>query len=222
MMKSYLRYEPEKVFGVITSPTCGVAFDASGNLVISGGVNEVNLWNLRQGTQTAQLKDRLDPAYPFCTVSEVTALAPSPDKKTLAVGYSTGEVKIFDYIQQTLLTTFRGHRSAVLKLVYDTLDNEGLILASGGADCDIFLWDLVSNVGLARLRGHKDAITGIGFLKYRSNQSLLVSVSKDTLMKVWDVDTRHCIQTVIGHRSEIWCLAVLKPLKVKILVPSVS
>ena len=99
-MKSYLRYEPGKLMGVITSPGCNVAFDASGNMAMSGGVHEVNLWNIRQGSQIAQLKDKLDPGYPFSPISEVTALSASPDKKSVAVGYSTGEVKIFDYLQQ--------------------------------------------------------------------------------------------------------------------------
>jgi U3 small nucleolar RNA-associated protein 12 len=212
MMKSYLRYEPEKLFGVIASPTCNLAFDSGGNLAISGGVHEVNVWNIRQGSQIAQLKDKVDSGYPFTPVGEVTAVAPSPDKKSIAVGYSTGEVKIFDYVQQTLLTTLRGHRSAVTCLVYDDLDEHGgLVLASGGADCDVFLWDLVANVGLARLRGHKDAITGIGFLRSNSRQNILVSASKDTQLKVWDIDTRFCIQTILGHRSEIWSLAVIKP-----------
>lgn len=211
-MKSYLRYEPGKLMGVISSPGCNVTFDASGNLAISGGVHEVNLWNIRQGSQMAQLKDKVDAGYPFATISEVTAIAASPDKKTVAVGFSTGEVKIFDYLQQTLLTTLRGHRSAVTRLVYDDIEEQGgLVLASGGADCDIFLWDLVANVGVARLRGHKDAITGIGFIRSGSRQNLLVSSSKDTQMKVWDVDTRFCIQTILGHRSEIWSLAVVKP-----------
>ena len=198
--------------GVISSPGCNVSFDASGNLAISGGVHEVNLWNIRQGSQMAQLKDKVDAGYPFSPISEVTSIAASPDKKTVAVGYSTGEVKIFDYLQQTLLTTLRGHRSAVTRLVYDDIEEQGgLVLASGGADCDIFLWDLVANVGVARLRGHKDAITGIGFLRSGNRQNLLVSSSKDTQMKVWDVDTRFCIQTILGHRSEIWSLAVIKP-----------
>ena len=100
-MKSYLRYEPGKLMGVISSPGCNVTFDASGNLAISGGVHEVNLWNIRQGSQMAQLKDKVDAGYPFATISEVTAIAASPDKKTVAVGFSTGEVKIFDYLQQT-------------------------------------------------------------------------------------------------------------------------
>jgi U3 small nucleolar RNA-associated protein 12 len=50
-MKSYLRYEPRKAFGVITSPQCNVTYDCSGNLAITGALQEICLWNLRQASQ---------------------------------------------------------------------------------------------------------------------------------------------------------------------------
>jgi U3 small nucleolar RNA-associated protein 12 len=50
-MKSYLRYEPREVFGVIASPQSNAIFDFSGNLAITGAVRGVAVWNLRQGTQ---------------------------------------------------------------------------------------------------------------------------------------------------------------------------
>ena len=211
-MKSYLRYEPRKAFGVIASPSCNVAFDFSGNLAITAGIQDLNVWNLRQGTQIANLDSNVDSGYPYSAQGEVTVMCRSPDKQTVAIGYSTGEIKIFNYITNALVTTLRGHRSAVTSLAYDELNSDrGLFLASGGADTDIFVWDLVANLGLARLRGHKGAVTGVGFVTGAQNQRLLISVSKDTQLKVWDLDTVHCVQTILGHRTEIWCLAVLKP-----------
>jgi U3 small nucleolar RNA-associated protein 12 len=111
---------------------------------------------------------------------EVTVLACSPDKTTIAAGYSNGEVRIFNYITKALVSSQRGHRSAVTSLAYE---DGGVLLASGGADSDIIVWDLVAGVGLCRLRGHRDSVTGVGFLQ-RGHQRLLVSGSKDTLLKV--------------------------------------
>lgn len=51
MMKSYLRYAPSKTIGVIASPQCNVIYDDSGNLAITGSVQDVNVWNLRQSNQ---------------------------------------------------------------------------------------------------------------------------------------------------------------------------
>lgn len=224
-MKSYLRYEPRKAFGVISAPVCNVAFDFSGNLALTGGVQSVGVWNLRQATNVATLTDPSSQTnYPYCELGEVTVLVRSPDKQTVAVGYSTGEVRLFNYINDSLVATLRGHRSGVTSLAFDvaaTSEDQGmggLFLASGGADTDIFLWDVVSLVAVARLRGHRDAVTGVGFLSRPGNSStheegtiqqpLLVSVSKDTQLKVWDPETRHCLQTLLGHRAEIWCLTV--------------
>ncbi len=231
MMKSYLRYEPNKVFGVISSPTCNVEFDFSGNLALTGGVQDVGVWNLRQATKVTTLTDPSSHNnYPYCDLGDVTVLARSPDKQSVAVGYSTGEIRIFNYINSTLVATLRGHRSAVLSLTFDVGTSAettgGLFLASGGADTDIFLWDIVALVAVTRLRGHRDAVTGIGFLPRPASklvegtlsQPLLVSVSKDTQLKVWDPETKHCLQTVLGHRSEIWCLAVMRsPSGVRVL-----
>lgn len=223
MMKSYLRYEPRKSFGVIASPTCNIVYDFSGNLALTGGAQNVGVWNLRQATQVATLVDpSSDKSYPHGEQGDVTVIVRSPDKQTVAVGYSTGEVRIFSYINDTLVAILRGHRSAVSSLAFDTTASSestgGLFLISGGADTDIFLWDLVALVAVARFRGHKDAVTGVGFLPRPGSsaddgslpQPLLVSVSKDTQLKVWDPDTHHCLQTILGHRTEIWCLSVLQ------------
>jgi len=213
-MKSYLRYEPKKTFGVISAPQCNVIYDFSGNLALTGGVQDVCVWNLRQASQIATLCVD-EPNYPYSMGGEVSVLARSPDKSTLAAGYTSGEVRIFNYISKELVATLKGHRSAVTSLMFEAGgeggSGAGLLLASGGADCDIFLWDMVTSTGLCKLRGHKDAVTGIGFLQRGGTgshgQRLLVSSSRDTLLKVWDIDTHYCIQTIVGHRSEIWCVS---------------
>jgi U3 small nucleolar RNA-associated protein 12 len=139
----------------------------------------------------------------------VVTLARLPDKVSICAGYSTGEARIFNYINGNLSTTFRGHRSAVTAIATDD-GGDGTLMATGGADCDIIVWDLVALSGLVRFHDHKDAITALSFLNV-NNRKLLLSVSKDTLFKVWDIESRHCIQTIVGHRAEIWSLAVYIP-----------
>ena len=208
-MKSYLRYEPKKVFGVIASPQCNVVYDCSGNLAITGTLQEISLWNLRQASCIGGMKVA-EPNYPYSLSGDVTLLLCGTDKSSVAAGYSGGEVRIFNYINRECIATLRGHRSSVTSLAYE-VHEKGVnsLLASGGADSDIFLWDLVTLTGVCKLRGHKDAVTGLAFIE-RAGQKLVVSVSKDTLLKVWDVATQHCVQTVVGHRCEIWSLAVYR------------
>lgn len=214
MMKSYLRYEPDKSFGVIASVQSNITYDWSGNLVLSGSGENVSVWNVRQGAQISSLTNDT-PGYPFVLPGEVNFIAYSPDKTTIAVGYSTGEICIFQYLKSTTKTaTLRGHQTAISCLAYDST---GTLLASGGRDGDVVIWDAVSCTGQTRLRGHKDAVTGVAFIRRgggvseSAGQQLVVSVSKDTLLKVWDVSTQHCMQTIVGHRAEIWSLAVHYP-----------
>jgi hypothetical protein len=50
MVKAYLRYEHSGVFGVISSNS-NVLYDATGKQVITGALENIALWNVRQGTQ---------------------------------------------------------------------------------------------------------------------------------------------------------------------------
>lgn len=153
----------------------------------------------------------------------------------MAVGYTNGVIRIYNYLNQALLATLKGHRSMVVSLRFHS---DGVTLASGGADCDIVLWDLVSYTATCRLRGHKDSVTGLVFLATPERGTggqpqYVVSVSKDTLLKVhrerhltvsphfslpscvssaqvWDLEAQCCVQTVVGHRCEIWTVAVLQ------------
>lgn len=204
MSKSYLRYEPNNnIFGVICSPQCNIELDLSGNLVLTGALQNVIVWNIRQANQVNCLKSN-QPNYPYGESGECISLCRSTNGSTIACGYTNGQIRIYNFINGTLLSTLSGHRTSVISLSYD---KSGQQLLSGGADSDIILWDTVSYVAICKFRGHKDAVTGVGFIE-KESQQLLVSTSKDTLLKVWDITTRHCIQTIVGHRCEIWALGI--------------
>lgn len=49
MVKSYLRYEPATCFGVINSLQSPVVFDWIGKHALTGGLDAVLVWNIRQG-----------------------------------------------------------------------------------------------------------------------------------------------------------------------------
>jgi U3 small nucleolar RNA-associated protein 12 len=49
MVKSYLRYEARRPFGVVASATAQCLFDASGRLAIVPALENVLVWNLRTG-----------------------------------------------------------------------------------------------------------------------------------------------------------------------------
>ncbi|TDH66408.1 hypothetical protein CCR75_008803 [Bremia lactucae] len=195
MVKAYLRYERACSFGVIASVEGNVIYDSSGRLAISPALQDVAVWNIRQGNKVREL------LAPETGSGQVTALALSPDGDEVACGYSTGAVRVFKLASGALIVTLDGHKSAVEALTYRL---DGAELASGSRDTDVILWDLVSQTGRFRLKGHKDSITALVFL----TPTTLASSSKDTLVKVWDLDTQHCVQTCVGHHNEVWSLAL--------------
>ena len=48
MVKAYLRYELSNTFGVINS-NANLVYDHTGKLVISTALENINVWNARQG-----------------------------------------------------------------------------------------------------------------------------------------------------------------------------
>lgn len=49
MVKAYLRYESKDSWGVITSAGCNIAYDTTGKLLYAGCLENVGVWNVRQG-----------------------------------------------------------------------------------------------------------------------------------------------------------------------------
>ena len=181
-MKSYFRFGPEHTLGVISSPECNAIYDFTGKIAFTGSLQSIGMWNLRQGSQIRALDyDKVN--YPYGDYGEVVCLARSPDKVSLAAGYSTGEIRIFNYLTGAIQATYRGHKSSITSLSFDEDGVGGMWLASGSADCSIIVWDVVANSGMVRFFEHKDAVTSLSFLSH-DNRKFLISASKDTLLKV--------------------------------------
>lgn len=201
MVKAYLRYEHAAVFGLVASVDANVCFDQSGKLLLAGALENLVVWNVKQG----RCLHALAPSSPSSSSAKpaVTSIACMPSSASLvATGYSDGSARIWNIIDGSCETTLNGHKKAITALRYNKV---GALLASGSKDTDIIIWDAVGETGLFRLRGHKDQVTDVVFLE---KSGRLVSCSKDTFMRVWDLDTKYCIQTVVGHRTEIWSLDV--------------
>lgn len=53
-MKAYLRYEAADAFGVIASTNSSLAYDASGKLLLTGALENLIVWNVKQGTKVGE------------------------------------------------------------------------------------------------------------------------------------------------------------------------
>ncbi|KAL8734167.1 MAG: hypothetical protein Q9166_001652 [cf. Caloplaca sp. 2 TL-2023] len=236
MVKSYLKYEHSKTFGLITSlssnvlwtpdedrQNAGLRQSGAGKAIVGAG-EEVLCWDVKKGELLSRWKDK------DC-VAEVTTIARSnADSNVFAIGYGDGSIRIWDASIASTIISFNGHRSAVTIL---TFDKEGSRLASGSKDTDIIVWDLIAEVGLYKLRGHENQITGLQFLQPsvlelsdqdengesvkadgfangdRDQPGFLLTTSKDARIKIWDLTSQHCIETHIAQSNgECWAVGL--------------
>ncbi|KAK1970651.1 WD domain-containing protein [Colletotrichum sublineola] len=222
MVKSYLKYEHSKSFGIVASNTSNLVWTPQGRAGSGAGqaivaANEdVLCWDIKKGELLSRWRDERN------TVP-VTAIAQSQvDPDIFAVGYDDGSIRLWDSKIATVIVNFNGHKSAITTLAFD---KSGVRLASGSKDTDVILWDLVAEVGQFKLRGHKDQITGLRFVEPEeqveneentamldsdpSAEGYLLTTGKDSLMKLWDLSSRHCIETHIAQTNgECWALGL--------------
>jgi U3 small nucleolar RNA-associated protein 12 len=144
-MKSYQRYEPNKLFGVLNSSrgssNGSICYDFSGNLALTTALQNINVINLRLAQQvgTIESEDFLirNGEYPYKCASDVCIIERSPVEKSpiLAAGQSNGDIRIINYLTREVLATLRGHKSSVSCIRFES----DSFLASGGIDCDIIM-----------------------------------------------------------------------------------
>ncbi|GAB1311411.1 beta transducin [Madurella fahalii] len=225
MVKSYLKFEPSKSFGVVASSNSNLVWSSSkgktgtgaGQAIVAAN-EEVLVWDIKKGELLGRWKDE------NCR-AKVTAIAQSDtDPDVFAVGYEDGSIRLWDSKIATAVVSFNGHKSAITILAFD---KTGVRLASGAKDTDVIIWDLVAEVGQYKLRGHKDQITGLHFIEpdpmveeeneeqalmavdSEAAEGFLLTTGKDALIKLWDLSSRHCIETHVAQTNgECWALGV--------------
>ncbi|KAH8700689.1 putative small nucleolar ribonucleoprotein complex subunit Dip2 [Talaromyces proteolyticus] len=222
MVKSYLKFEHSKTFGLVTSSSSNAVWtrdeDISGTerrtgagRAVVGANEEVLCWDIKKGELLGQWRDA------DCKAQVTTITQSKADEDVFAVGYDDGSIRLWDSRIGTVIISFNGHKSAITQLAFD---QSGVRLASGAKDTDIIVWDLISEVGLYKLRGHTDQITSLNFLSSSDGASdgmtdqtavggFLLSTGKDALIKIWDLSSKHCIETHVAQSNgECWSLGL--------------
>ncbi|KAK7408664.1 beta transducin [Neonectria punicea] len=224
MVKSYLKYEHSKSFGIVASSTSNLVWTSrdrtgagAGQAVVAAN-EEVLCWDIKKGELISRWRDER------CAVPATAIAQSKTDKDVFAVGYEDGSIRLWDSKIFTVIVNFNGHKSAITKLAFD---KSGVRLASGSKDTDIIVWDLVAEVGQYKLRGHKDQVTGLQFVEPEpqaqdedgaqamvldsdsTSDGFLLTTGKDSLIKLWDLSSKHCIETHISQTNgECWALGL--------------
>ena len=125
----------------------------------------------------------------------VTALAFSPDGKTLAsgAGFTEKDIRLWDVATGKEIGRLEGHQIWISSLVFS---RDGTQLISSSADQTIRVWDIASRRCLNVLHGHRQEVWRLACLP---DGKTLVSGGKDGTVCFWDTS----IPTVAESRATI-------------------
>ena len=113
----------------------------------------------------------------------VTALAFSPDSKTLVSGGEDLTVRMWVPATGKEVRRFGEHADKIGAIAFAA---DGKMLASGSRDGSICFWDVASGRELRRFQGHAGAVISLAF---SADGKTLVSGGGDETVRFWDVNT---------------------------------
>jgi WD40 repeat protein len=163
-----------------------LAFGPDGKSLASGGYDgTVRVWDLATGKALAvPARAPAAPNAPAAGLPPVTALAFSPDGKSLAVGCADAQLLLFNAADGKFLRALPGHASAVTGLAFHP---SGAVLASASKDRTVRLWSAANGQTLKALEGHTAWAQGVAFVALGVR---LASVGADGTVRLWELTGR--------------------------------
>ncbi|MEX0642661.1 MAG: hypothetical protein WD468_08160, partial [Pirellulales bacterium] len=133
-----------------------------------------------------------------------SAVAFSPDGKTIALGAQFGVVKLFDAHSGRELTTLQRFELAIDWIYSLAFSPDGRKLAAGHQVGVVHIWDVATNQLDVTLTGHTD---GVRSLALTDGGRTLATASEDRTIRFWDVVTGQERIALKGHDGAVTSLA---------------
>lgn len=178
-------------------PVYSMALSPAGDAVATAGWDfAVRLFELPSGRPIGARARDEDPVP--------SGLSFSPDSQSLAVGYRTGDVRVYDPATGAVRATLTGHTDAALLAVFSP---DSALLATSGFDHSVRIWSVPDGVARALLDGHTDVVRTAVF---SPDGNTLASASRDTTVRLWDLtagDPTASARVLRWHKDAVRCVA---------------
>ena len=109
----------------------------------------------------------------------ITALAYTPDSKTLLAASLDGTVKLFDAEATKVLRTIATSSQEVYAMA---ISPDGKLLATAGSWSEIQIWDIATAKELQVLKGHAGPVAAVAF---SPDGTMVLTGSSDTTARLW-------------------------------------
>lgn len=166
---------------------------ANASLIAAAGEDRtIRLWNINSGSVQRSFVGH---------DSGVTALAFSPDGRSLASGSADNTVRIWNVASGEQGPVLTGVEQWVLSVAWSP---DGRLIAAGGGDGAVRLWDARSGAPLRTLVGHQRWVSAVAF---SPDGQLLASGSGDFTVRLWRVSNGAELPVLRQHQGSVNALA---------------